>query len=559
MTDVRTDREAYRASGSTQTSAPPRSLLTVLTAVWRRHRELLSNAGSLVATTGVVAALGFLYWTLAARLFSQQAVGYGSASISAITLLGTIGMFGLGTVLIGELPRRHPRAGLISAALLTSGLGSLVIGLGFAVAAPHFSRRFADICGTPGQAALFAVGVMVTGASLVFDQATIGLMRGGLQLSRNVAFAVTKFLALPVTAIVLHTQFGAGITVSWVTGTAVSLVPVAIRLRLTGTPVLPRPDWGVLRGLGKIAIAHSVLNIAITAPWTLIPVLVTLIVSPSANAAFYVAWMLVSFLYMVPASLSTVLFAVVAADPKVIARKLRFTLGISLLIGLPGMAVLITGGHLVLSLFGAGYPGVATLPLCLLAVSYLPAIPKIHYIAVCRAAGRIPRAAAVLTVAATSEVAAAAAGGASGGLKGLCLALLGVYLIEGLVTAPPVLRAAMGRGRHRRPASPVAATRDAASSALTDAGVRARQEAGIAALMSLAQPTAPTMPASARWLGNADGPPPSNRRLEARNVLSAYAPGDDHRITQMRREDRSTRRGDGGQFRTPEAHKHQPL
>ena len=85
------------------------------------------------------------------------------------------------------------------------------------------------------------------------------------------------------------------------------------------------------------------LNIAITAPWTLIPVLVTLIVSPSANAAFYVAWMLVSFLYMVPASLSTVLFAVVAADPKVIARKLRFTLGISLLIGLPGMAVLIIG------------------------------------------------------------------------------------------------------------------------------------------------------------------------------------------------------------------------
>ena len=558
MTDVRTDRAAYRASGSTQTSTPPRSLQVVLRGVWLRHHELLSNAGSLVATTGVVAALGFFYWALAARLFSQRAVGYGSAAVSAITLLGTIGMLGLGTVLIGELPRRHPRARLVSAALLASGVGSLVLGLGFAVVAPHISSRFAHICGTPAQAALFALGVMVTGASLVFDQATIGLMRGGLQLSRNLAFAATKFLALPATAIILHSQFGAGITVSWVAGTAVSLVPVAIRLRLTGTPVLPRPDWGVLRGLGRVAIAHSVLNIAITAPWALIPVLVTVIVSPSANAAFYVAWMLVSFLYMVPASLLTVLFAVVAADPKVIARKLRFTLGLSLLIGLPGMAVLITGGHLILSMFGAGYPRVAMLPLSLLAVSYLPAIPKIHYIAVCRAAGRIPRAAAVLTVAATSEVAAAAVGGASGGLRGLSLALLGVYLIEGLVTAPPVLRAAMGRGRHRRPASPAAATRDAASSALTDASVRARQEAGIAALMSLAQPTASTMPASACWLGNADRPPPPNRRLEAQSVLSAHAPGDEHRIMLMRREGRSARRRDGGQFRTPEAHKHQP-
>src|SRR5581483_725249 len=105
------------------------SLGVALTAAWRGHRELLSNAASLVATTGVASALGFVYWAVAARLFTQQAVGYGSAAVSAMTLLGTIGMFGLGTVLIGELPRRRPRAGLVSAALLASGLGSLVLGL----------------------------------------------------------------------------------------------------------------------------------------------------------------------------------------------------------------------------------------------------------------------------------------------------------------------------------------------------------------------------------------------------------------------------------------------
>ena len=42
------------------------------------------------------------------------------------------------------------------------------------------------------------------------------------------------------------------------------------------------------------------LNIAITVPWSLIPVLVTVVVSPSANAAFYIAWMLTSFLYILP-------------------------------------------------------------------------------------------------------------------------------------------------------------------------------------------------------------------------------------------------------------------
>ena len=485
MARVRADSEAYAApQRSPRSTAPRRSLWAGLLTTWRRHRDVLSNASSLVATTGVASALGFLYWAVAARLFTQQAVGYGSAAVSAMTLLGTIGMFGLGTVLIGELPRRRRRVGLVSAALLASGLGSMALGLGFAIVAPLIDSRFEHISGTPGLTALFAAGVMLTGVSLVFDQATIGLMRGGLQLSRNVAFATAKLLALPATAILLHTQLGVGITVSWVAGTAVSLVPVAIWLRLRGTHVLPRPDWGVLRGLGRTAIAHSLLNIAITVPWSLIPVLVTIVISPSANAAFYAAWMLLNFLYIIPGALSTVLFAVAAADPQMIAPKLRFTLRLSLLIGLPGMAVLIFGGHLILGLFGQGYARGATLPLCLLAFGYLPAIPKIHYIAVCRATGKIPRAAVVLTAAAISEVTAAAIGGTIGGLTGLSIALLSVYIVEGLATAPPVLRAALRRGRHRR----AAATGQEARPEPSYPSRQDRQEAGISVLLSLASP-----------------------------------------------------------------------
>jgi O-antigen/teichoic acid export membrane protein len=459
MTDTRIGPDAWAAAGGGSAPAGPlRSLRAAALASWQRHHDLLGGASSLAGTTGVASVLGFAYWALAARLFSQQAVGFGSAAVSAMTLLGTIGMLGLGTVLIGELPRRSPRAGLLCAALLASGLGSLVLGLGFAVLAPHFSDRFANISGTAGQAALFAAGVVLTGITLVFDQATIGLLRGGLQLSRNLAFAAVKLVALPAAAVILGHQLGVGITASWVVGTALSVVAVAIRLRLAGTPVLPRPDWGVLRGLGKTAVAHNWLNLAIVVPRSLIPVLVTIVVSPSANAAFYAAWTLSGFLYIVPTHLSTVLFAVASADPRAIARKLRFTLRLSALIGLPGMVVLGVTGRLALGVFGAGYARAATVPLLLLVIGYLPTVPKVQYIAVCRAAGRIPRAAAVLTAAAIMEVAAAAAGGTSGGLRGLSLALLGVFLVEGLVTAPAVLRAAFGHGRHRRTRSPAAAS-----------------------------------------------------------------------------------------------------
>ena len=381
----------------------------------RQHGDVLKNASSLLATTGVTSAMGFAYWAIAARMFSQRAVGYGSATISAVTLLATIGMFGLGTLLIGELPRRTRRGGLVAAALIASGLGSLVLGLGFAVIAPMLSSRFADITGTPLRALLVAVSVVLMAVGLVFDQATIGVLRGGVQLFRNFVFSLIKLLLLPVTAFVMHNQFGAGIVVSWAVGMIFSLAAAAIQLRRGGAAVLYRPDWGVLRALGRTTFAHNWLNLAIAVPYSLIPVLVTVIVSPSANAAFYAAWMLSSFVYIIPQHLSTVLFAVASADPQVIARKLRFTLRISLLVGLPASVVLGLGAHLALSLFGAGYARVATFPLVLLALGYLPSIPKVHYVAVCRAIGRVNRAALVLTTFAVIEVAAAALGAGSTG------------------------------------------------------------------------------------------------------------------------------------------------
>jgi O-antigen/teichoic acid export membrane protein len=437
---------------------PSRSRLAAVTGAWRKHRDLLDGASALAATTGVASVLGFAYWAVAARLFTPRAVGYGSASVSAMTLLGMVGMLGLGTVLIGELPRRRPRGSLVSAALLTSGLGSLALGLMFAAAGPHVSEHFRNISRTPGQAALFIAGAVLTAISLVFDQATIGLMRGGLQLSRNLIFAIAKLAVLPAAAvIVLHDHFGIGITLSWVVGTAASLLLVAVQLRVTGTRVLPRPDWRVLRSLGSTAVAHSWLNLSISVPRSLMPVLVTVVVSPLANAAFYAAWTLTGFLYIVPMHLATVLFAVASADPQKIARKLRFSLGISVAVGVPGMVILGLGAHFALSLFGPSYARTATVPLWLLLIGYPPTIPKVHYIAVCRATGRITRAATVLTVAAAAEVAAAAAGGAAAGLDGLTVALVAVFILEGVVTAPPVIRAAIGHGRHRRDArAPVA-------------------------------------------------------------------------------------------------------
>jgi O-antigen/teichoic acid export membrane protein len=465
------------------------SRLTTFRNLLQRNRDLLRNAGSLAATSGLTSVFGFGYWIYAARVFPQEAVGYGSAAISAMTLLGTVGMFGLGTMLIGELPRRRSRGELMTAAIVASFIGSLVLGLVFAVICLAFGSHFAEIAGTFGRMAIFSLGVAVTGATLVFDEATIGLMRGGLQLTRNVAVSIAKMAALPICAVILHDVFGVGIMLAWVIGTVVSLIPVIVMIKRRGVSILYHPDWNSFWQLRKVTLAHNWLNLAIATPVKLIPVLVVIVVSPSSNAAYYIAFMLASFLFMVPMHLSTVLFAIASAAPEMISEKLRFVLRTSLVIGVPGGLILGFSSHFVLSIFGPDYVRLATGPLWLMIALYIPGLPNTVYIAVCRATGRVNQAAIFLSVAAVFQMAAIVVGGKLGGLYGLSYAGLAVAVLQALVTTPPVLRAAFGSA----PVNSAAASAAEGRSRLhaPDEAMRLRQEAGLAALVALATAVTP--------------------------------------------------------------------
>jgi O-antigen/teichoic acid export membrane protein len=424
-------------------------------AVLARNKDLLRNAGSLAATTGLTSLFGFVFWIVADHEFPKAEVGHAIAATNAMQLLGMIGMFGLGTMMIGELPRRRrDRGGLFAASMAASAIGSAVLGIIFAaVVGLYFSdgEHLPGIGGTPAQLLIFVAGVALTGATMVFDEGTIGLLRGGVQLWRNLALSGMKLVVLPVLALFLHDAYGVGISLSLVIATAGSMIPAAVMLMRGGSSIFHRPDWQSLRRLFPVAVSHNWLNLATAIPPSLIPVVVPLAVGAALNSVFYDVWMISALLFMVPVHLGTVLFALASASPEAIAEKLRFVLRISLLIGLPVMAVLAVGAHFALNLFGPGYAALGTVPLWLRIIGYIPQMPKAQFVAVSRATNRVGRAAGLLCFFALCEVASVYVGGKLGdryiggqvgGLYGLSLAYLGVLVVEGLITAPTVLRAA---------------------------------------------------------------------------------------------------------------------
>jgi O-antigen/teichoic acid export membrane protein len=465
-------------------------------AAWYRHQDMLRNLVALLATTGLTSALGFLYWNIAARLFSQQAVGYGTAAVSAMTFISTVGVSGLGMLLIGDLPKRQNRAGLISAAMLTAAGGSIVLALIFVLIVPHLTTHYNDIAGSIGGASLFCAGVALTAMSVVFDLATIGMQRGSLQLIRNLAFVVIKLLTLVGAAVLVHYSTGIGLFASWVVAIPAALLLIGVRLLFARARILARPDWQVLRSLARVLFAHNWLNLALQVRGLITPVIVAAILAPAINAAYYVAMTICTGLFILPMHLSTALFAATSNDHKLVARKLRFAARVSLALGIPAMVVLGVGAHFILSLFGRGYAQAATLPMVLIVLNYLPTLPNSFYISVSRATGRISQAAVIMSIFAVIEVAGVVIGCVRYGLVGMAAASLGLSVLEAMVTGPAVLRAALGSGRHRRGESragvglhgvSTVSTR-LVSSAADMALARDQQLAGLAMLISMATP-----------------------------------------------------------------------
>ncbi len=408
------------------------------------HTGLVINAGSLVGSTAITSGLGFIFWWLAARLFPADAVGLASAGISAMMLLSTLAVLGLGTLLVGELPRDPENAlPLISTALFIAGLAGGGLGIAFALAAPLVTPSLAIGQG-PEAVLLFGAGVGLTALTMVLDQALIGLLRGALQLWRNTLFATAKLLILAALGFWAASRDALLIYGIWAAGNIISLVYLAaVAARRGVLPQLCRLRLGPIRRLGQVALGHHALNLVLQAPSLLLPMLVTALLSASMNARFYIAWMIASFAFVGPASLGTVLFAIASAEPDALAQKVRMTLKLGLAFSLLAAGALWLGSGFVLGIFNHSYAEQATPCVRILGLGVFPWLIRSHYVTLRRLQNRTLEATLFVALGALLELLGAAMGARMGGLTGLSVGWLLAIAVESSLMLPAVRAAAI--------------------------------------------------------------------------------------------------------------------
>ncbi|MEV5514657.1 lipopolysaccharide biosynthesis protein [Streptomyces flaveolus] len=436
MAETRVHEAAAAPAGGDQ--GPPGSV--------QGSDSLFKNAYFLMLSTGVSAVLGLGFWLVAARYYSEEAVGQGSAAIAAMRLLASI----TATTMIGAVVRFVPRAGratgpLVRRAYVASSVVVVVAAVVFLLTLDLWGASYAPL-GTPAAGALFVAACVAWALLTLQDGVLTGLRKAEWVPVGNAVFSVGKLILLAVFASALPVL---GIFVSWAVAIAFSTLPLGWLIFRRLIPRQAAADHDVeppkAREMGRFLAGDSLGALFSLAMINLLPVMVAVRFSAAENGFFYVAYTVGGTMEFMAINMASSLTAHASHDPRRLADGVRGALRRMTLLLVPVVLVLVVFAPQILAPFDADYAEHGSTVLRLLALGALPRIVVELYIGVLRVQGRTGVLAAVQGVMCTLVLGSAAALFTPSGIAGAGWAvLLSMTLVA--VGCAPGLRSALRGG-----------------------------------------------------------------------------------------------------------------
>jgi O-antigen/teichoic acid export membrane protein len=418
-----------------------------------RQSSMFRNAYALMLSTGVSAALGLGFWLVAARYYSVEHVGQGSAAIAAMRLLASI----TATTMIGAVVRYVPRAGRDTAKLVwrVYAISSVVVCAAcvvFLLTLGWWGASYAPLSGlVPG--AVFTAACVGWAVLTLQEGVLTGLRKSFWVPVGNAVFSFGKLVLLALLAAAVPAL---GVFVSWAAAIALSVVPLGWLVFRRLIPRQEAADRGRepprARDIGRFMAGDSVGALFSLAMINLLPVLVAVRFDAAHNAFFYTAYTVGGTMEFMAINMASSLTAHASYDPAQLAAGVRGALRRMTLLLVPVVAVIVVFAPLVLTPFGGDYAAHGTTVLRLLTAATLPRVVVELYIGVLRVQGRTGMLALLQGAMCLSVLGGAAALMGPQGIAGAGTAMLGSMLLTALFAAPGLrsaLRTPPARGRER--------------------------------------------------------------------------------------------------------------
>ncbi len=350
---------------------------------------LYSNAFYLILNYAVMSFLGFFFWMVVARFYTEFEVGFSAAIISAISLLAAISVFGLNSSLIRFLPQASKPAEFINSCFTLGGLISLVVAGVFLAGLEIWSPNLSFIKENVIFTLAFIAFTLAWTLSALVDATFIARRGARFVLYKNTIFSLVK-IPLPVILILFFHTFG--IVASW--GVAISIalaVSFFLFLRRVQKSYRPVPslNLNLIKRVGQYSGGNYLANLLLQAPAWIMPLVVLNLMGAKQNAYFYVTWMIASLLFAIPSGVASSLFVEGSHFKERFKENVIKSLKFTFLLLIPAVVLLVLVGKWLLLAFGQSYSANAWQLLQILVISGLPIGIIRIYISVLRVTHRL--------------------------------------------------------------------------------------------------------------------------------------------------------------------------
>jgi len=350
---------------------------------------LYRNSLFLMANVVVTTALGFFFWMVVARFYTEAEVGLGAAIISAVSFLALFSRLGLDFALIRFLPKAERPVEMINSCFILSGIVALAVAAIFVAGLDLWSPALSFIKQDSMFILAFVFFALCWTLSGLMDSIFVAGRRAEFVLSKNVIISLLK-IPLPILMVLFFRAFG--IISSW--GIAIAIaIAIALFLFLprvyNGYNPVPKIDLGLIKHIWRYSAGNYLAALFGAAPSLVLPVLIVNILGAKQNAYFYVAWMIAGLLFAIPGMVSISLFAEGSHFEEELETNVRRSFKFIFLLLIPALILVVVLGKWLLLLFGASYSANALGLLWILAASGLFAGVNSVYMTILRVKQRI--------------------------------------------------------------------------------------------------------------------------------------------------------------------------
>lgn len=250
------------------------------------HDPLFANAYFLMANTLLSAGSGFFFWIFAARFYTAEDVGLGSAMLSAAGLISILSLFGFDIAFIHYLPKEKEKSAMINSCFTITTLVALLISVVFLLGLNIWAPALVMMRGNIVFAIAFVLLTMVSSLFALQNNVFIAFRKAKYSFVQALV-AVLRVGILPL--LVAFGAFGiyssAGLAAFLALAVGNMLIP-KVHSSYKPAPVIKK----VVNEMMHYSFRNYVANIFFYLPVAVLPLLVVNVLGAEMNAYFYVAW-----------------------------------------------------------------------------------------------------------------------------------------------------------------------------------------------------------------------------------------------------------------------------